>query len=215
MRFVVILCAFIVIPGCTIFGILGTPTSHERVIEPEYDLQKQQDRKILFWLECPRSSGVDYDVQKKLIYSFKLYLTEKAGILPENVIWDSSDSHGFSQDPVKIAQSLGAGYILMVQVTEYEMIRLNVRDYYAGQMLSQAVLMDADLGMAVWPRNTATKIVHVGVDLETKGRENAVSRLVSSTVHCTLRYLYPCKKLDFKTADEKISVQDAYEMETF
>ena len=167
---VVMLSAFVVNSGCEMMSVLGTPSAFEKKIPPQYDLQAQQDRKILLWVECPRSSDVDYDVQEKLIATFQIYLTERAEILPENVVLHQPASkEGFAQDPMKIAQALGTGYVLLVQVDDYEMVPLNVRNYYSGQMLSHAVLLDTDLGMSVWPRTAKAKVVHVGVDLETKG----------------------------------------------
>ncbi len=214
--FVVTLCSLIVNSGCNLVGILGTPGAFEKKIPPQYDLQAQQNRKVLLWVECPRSSNVDYDVQEKLMAGFKVYLTEQAGIRPENIVMNRPDaSIDYTQNPMKIAQSMGVGYVLLVQVDDYELFRLNIRDYYAGRMLSHAVLMDADLGVAVWPKNTAAKTIEVDVDMETKGRSAALSRLISATAHCTMRYLYPCEKLKFKVPEEKVSIQDAYEMETF
>ena len=213
--FLVMLVGIIVNSGCNIFGFLTSAGPFEKKIPPQYDLQAQQDRKILMWLECPHSSNVDYDVQEKLIAAFQLHLTENMGIRPGNILWHQPSPGGFAQDPVKIAQAKGAGYVLLVQVDDYELIPLNVRNYYSGRMLSRVVLLDADLGMAVWPKQAAAKVIDVGVDLETDGREPALKRLVMATAHCTLRYLYPCEKMQFKIADERISIQDAYEMETF
>ncbi len=101
---------------------------------------------------------------------------------------------------------------LLVQVHDYEMLPLSMKNYYSGEMITRSVLMDTDLGISVWPRNPSGKIIHVGVDMETKGRDAALSRLVSATVHCTLRYLYPCEKLKFKVMDERISIQDTFEI---
>lgn len=214
--FIVMLCVFVVNSGCGLIGVIGTPGAFEKKVPPQYDLQAQQDRKILLWVECPRSSNVDYDVEERLQIGFRIYLLGQAGIRPENIIMNSPDTPSdFAQDPVKIAQSLGVGYVLLVQVDDYELFRLDVRDYYAGRMLSHAVLMDVNLGMAVWPVRSAAKVIEVGVDMETKGRTVALNRLVSATAHCTMRYLYPCEKLKFKATDEKVSIQDAYEMETY
>lgn len=214
--FVVILCSFIAGSGCKFIGILGTPGAFEKKIPPQYDLQAQQNRKILLWVECPRSSNADYDVQEKLMAGFQVYLTGQAGIRPENIVMNRPDaSIDYTQDPMTIARSMGIGYVLLVQVDDYELFRLNIRDYYSGRMLSHAVLMDADLGVTVWPEKTAAKVVEVDVDMETKGRSAALSRLVSATAHCTMRYLYPCEKLKFNVSEEKVSIQDAYEMETF
>lgn len=215
--FVVILAGLIVNSGCNLIGVIGTPGSFEQKIPPQYNLQAQQDRKLLLWIECPRSSNVDYDVEAKLRTAFQIYLIERARIKAENIftMTPSTSPDALYQDPVKIAQSMGVGYVLVVQVSDFELFRMNVRDYYAGQMESHAVLMDADLGMAVWPLQAAAKVTEVGVDMETKGRAAALGRLVSATAHCTLRYLYPCEKLKFKAPEEKISIQDAYDMETF
>lgn len=213
---VVTLAIIVVLSGCNIVGILGTPGAFERKVPPEYDLIGQQDRKVMVWLEFPHSSGVDHDVREKMTNAFKLQLNEYAKILPENIIWhDPETEDGYSESPIRIAQEKGAGYLLLVQVDDYELFPLNVRDYYSGRMMSHAALIDTDLGETVWPQDKAAKVVEVDVDLETEGREPALKRLISGTAHCTLRYLYPCQKLGFKIADERLSIQEAYEMETY
>jgi hypothetical protein len=78
--------------------------------------------------------------------------------------------------------------------------------------VTRAVLQDTDLGTRVWPQQPEGKMVHVGVEIETKGRDALVSRMISAAAHCTLRNLYPCDKLKFKHADERISMQEAYEI---
>ena len=214
--FIVTLLAVIINSGCDVFGILANPGAFEKKIPPQYDLRKQQDRKILLWVECPRSSDVDYDVQEKLTATCQIYLTEKVKINPENIILDQPTSENVVPlDPVKIAQGLGAGYVLLVQVEGYELMPMGAQKYYSGEMITRTVLMDTDLSMAVWPKNPMGKVVHIGVDMETKGRDAALSRLVSSTAHCALRYLHPCEKLKFKALDEKITIQDSLEMETY
>lgn len=216
LQFVVTAVLLIAGSGCGLIDVLGMPTSHEKVIPPEYDLKARQDRKVLMWIECPRSSNVDYDVKEKLEAAFQIYLTERARFLPKHIVWGGAGGDSLmAQDPIEIAREQGIGYVLLVQVDHYEMVRLNIRDYYAGQMLSHAVLYDVDLGMAVWPQNAAAKVVHVEADLETKGRATALSRLVSAMAHCTMRSLYPCEKPKFKIRDEKVTIQDAYGMDTF
>ena len=213
---IVMLLAVIVNSGCDVFGFLANPGAFEKKIPPQYDLQKQQDRKILLWVECPRSSGVDYDVQEKLTATCQIYLTEKVKISPENIILNQRTSgNAMTLDSVKIAQGLGAGYVLLVQIEDYELMPMNVQKYYSGEMITRTVLMDTDLGMAVWPKDPVGKVVHIGVDMETEGRDATLSRLVSSTAHCALRYLHPCEKLKFKALDEKITIQDSLEMETY
>ncbi len=193
-----------------------SPGPFEKKIPPEYDLQAQQDRKILILIDCPRSSEVDFDVKKKLVTAFELYFRSQMDIEPENLVVNPSGlGQALSRDPVKMAQELGAGYVLLVQVDQYGLAPLNSARYFSGEMISRAVLMDADLNMTVWPSEPGGKIVHIGVDLEIKGRNVALTRLVSGTTHCVLRYLYPCEKLKYKSSDEVYTLQEAFEMETY
>jgi hypothetical protein len=100
-------------------------------------------------------------------------------------------------------------------VDNYSADFLQVRDYYAGELITRAVLFDLDLDTAVWPSYPEGKMVHISVEMETKGRDALISRLSSGAAHCTLRYLYPCDKLKFDAADERVSLQEAYEIETY
>ncbi|MHC4552712.1 MAG: hypothetical protein ACYSUT_08095 [Planctomycetota bacterium] len=167
-------------------------------------------------VECPRSSGVDFDINKKLKESMEKYLTGIMKIETENLIVPTSDQDKTqSRDPLKAARDVGAGYVLVLQVDNYRLKALDVRDYYVGEMRSRAILMDTDLGEQVWPKEPQGKVVQVGVDLETEGRDMAVARLLSTTAHCAMRELYPCEKLKYKNSDEVMTLQDAMEMETF
>ncbi|MHC5083130.1 MAG: hypothetical protein ACYTET_04240 [Planctomycetota bacterium] len=201
----------------SIGGILATPGAYERVETPEYDLLAQQERKILLWVECPRSSGADYDVQENLIEAYQRYFSNMMEIEPENlIVYDSSAITDFFQDPKQIARSKGAGYVLMVQVNDFEMTPLQAKDYHYGIIETRSLLMDVDLGVSVWPRgDSQTKSAGIEIELDTKGRKSMMKRLTDAVAHCTLRYLYPCKSVNFKHSDERLTIQEAAEMETF
>lgn len=170
----------------------------------------------MIWVECPRSAGADFEVPQKLAGVLQLMLIEKGEFEPENVIVGPALDAGNSAVDLRAeARSLGAGYVLLVHVDSYSIDSLRVRDYYSGEMVTRAVLQDTDLGTRVWPQQPEGKMVHVGVEIETKGRDALVSRMISAAAHCTLRNLYPCDKLKFKHADERISMQEAYEIETY
>lgn len=210
-----LMCVMVVISGCGIVGFLFSEGPFEKGIIPVYDLKKNQDRKILIWIECPRSSGADHDLPKILSTAFQVYMVEKAGFDAENVLLNSTINTPFMVDPKEFAHLRGAGYILMLTVDSFETDFLHVRDYYAGQMVTRALLIDVDLGTPVWPRQPEGKMVQISVDMETEGRDTLVRRLVSGATHCTLRELYPCDKLKYKHPDQRISVQEAYELETY
>ena len=170
----------------------------------------------MVWVECPRSSNADFDVQERLATAFQLYLVGKAEFDSENVILSSlPDSESLFLDPKKIARSQGVGYLLLVQVEQYESDFLHIREYFAGEMVTRSVLFDVDSDEVLWPTQPEGKEVHVAVEMEAGGRDALVGRLTSATAHCVSRNLYPCEKLKYKTADERVSLQEAYEMETY
>ena len=207
---------FLTLSGCNIIGFLANPGAFEKKTVPAYNLKARQDRKVMIWVECPHSAGTDFNVAQKLASTLRLTFIEKGGFEPENVIvGPMADSDNAAVDLQETARSLGAGYLLLVQVDSYSIDFLRVRDYYAGEMVTRAVLQDVDVGARVWPQQPGGKMVHVAVEIEVKGRDVLVSRLLSAAAHCTLRNLYPCNKLKFKHADERISMQEAYEIETF
>jgi hypothetical protein len=214
--FVALLCVVFATSGCAILSLILSEGPFEKGIPPAYDLREQQERKVLVWVECPRSANADFDVQKRLATAFQLYLVGKAGFDSENIILSSlSDGEALLLDPKKIARSQGAGYLLLVQVDKYEADFLQIRDYYAGEMISRAVLFDVDLGETLWPSQPEGKMIHVAFEMESEGRDALVNRLTSTTAHCVLRNLYPCEKLKYKTAGERVSSQEAFEMETY
>ena len=210
-----LVCLMTAISGCGIFGFLFSEGPFEKGMIPVYDLKKNQDRKVLIWIECPRSSGADHDLRKMLRTAFQVYMVEKAGFDPENVLLNSNTNSQLRVDPKDLARSRGAGYILLLTVDSFETDFLHVRDYYAGEMVTRALLIDVDLGTPVWPHQPEGKMVHISVEMETKGREALVRRLVAGATHCTLRELYSCDKLKYKHPDQRISIQEAYEIETY
>lgn len=216
MAFVVPLPSIIVMSGCsTGLGFLLSPGPFEKKTTPEYNLKAQQGRKILVWIECPRSRGADYAFPEKLALAFQSYLTGKAGFKSENVILNPpTDEPIYSLDPLQIARSQGAGYVLLIHVDTYEFDSLQIRNYFSGGLVTRAVLLDTDLGTAVWPQQPQGKMINLAVDMET-GEDVLMSRLTAAAAHCTVRYLYPCDKLKFKHPDERVSTQEAFEMETF
>jgi hypothetical protein len=216
MASAIVLVFSLILSGCNIFGFLANAGPFEKKVVPAYDLKAQQDRKVMVWVECPRSAGADFDVPQKLAEVFRLTLIENGGLEPENVILAPAPDAGNSPlDLREIARSRGAGYVLLVHVDLYSIDFLRVRDYYSGEIVTHAVLEDTDLGIRVWPEQPEGKMVHVAVEIETRGREALLGRLISAAAHCTLRNLYPCDKLKFKHADERISMQEAYEIETY
>jgi hypothetical protein len=201
--------------GCSAIGFLGTEGPFEKKRTPDFDLQAQQGSKVLLWLDFPQSLQLGYGTEEKLVKAFAAYLTSRAGIDPSNLIVRPPQNDNRIQDPKEIARSLGAGYVLLVQIDAFEVDSLQVRNYFTGELVTRAILLDVSLPTAVWPTQPEGKMIHIAVEVETGGRDAVISRLVSGAAHCTIRYLYPCDKLKFKHADERVSMQEAFELETY
>ena len=214
--FIALSCVIISLSGCAILSLILSEGPFEKGMPPAYDLQEQQERKVLVWIECPRSANADFDLKEKMATAFQLYLVGRAGFDSENIIQRSvPDGEALLLDPKKIARSQGAGYLLLVQVDKYEVDYLQVRNYFAGEMISRAVLYDVESGETLWPSQPEGKMVHVVFEMESEGRDALVNRLTSTTAHCVSRNLYPCEKLKYKTAGERVSSQEAFEIETY
>lgn len=211
-----IMLVLMMVSGCVILGFLASAGPFEKGVIPSYDLQKHQDRKVMVWVECPHSAGADFDSSEMIAVAFQLYLTESAKFDPDNVIFGSSEENNLRLvNPVQIARESGAGYLLLIHVDTFEIDSLQIRNYYAGEMVTRAILMDTELGTAVWPRQPEGKMIHISVDMETEGRDRLVRRLAAGAAHCTVRYLYHCDKLKYRYSDERVSIQEAYEIETY
>ena len=216
VTFVVLLQVLFVLSGCAALGFLLSSGPFEKKIPPAYDLQSQQKRKVMVWVECPRSVNADYDLREKLLRAFQTQMVAKAEFKAENLVpMPDMDGRILSLDPKKVALREGARYLLLVQIDAYESDFLQIRDYYAGELIVRAILFDVDSDQIVWPKQSEGKMIHIAVEMETKGRDALVRRLTSAAAHCVLRNLYPCEKLKYNAVDERVSLQEAYEMETY
>lgn len=205
----------VLISGCDIFGFLASEGPFETKTKPEYNLLEQQDRKILLWVEFPQSLNAGFDTQQKLVSAFSAYMIGVAKIKPENLLVRPRMTDNTIQDPRNVAKEMGAGFVLLVQADLFELDSLQLKNYFTGQMITRAILLDVNLPRAVWPKQPEGKMIHIAVEVETGGRDAVISRLVSGAAQCTFRYLYPCDKLKFKNSDERVSVQEAFEIETY
>jgi hypothetical protein len=213
---IVLLKAVFALSGCAALSFLLSSGPFEKKVPPAYDLQAQQERKVMIWIECPRSVNADYDLKGKLAEKFRTQMIEIAEFEEENLVpMPDVNEQMLLLDPKKIARGKGAGYLLLVQVDVYETDFLQIRDYYSGEMITRAILFDTDSGESLWPKYPEGKMIHIAIEMETKGRDALVTRLTSATAHCILRNLYPCDKLKYDAVDERPSLQEVYEMETY
>ena len=204
------------IVGAGAGGCASTGIYHN--VPPAYDLPANQDKKVLIWIETPRSAAADPDAPEKLAQALRNYLIAKANIKPDNVLV-AHEIGNVTADmlitPETAALQAGAGLALFVRIEEYELLPMNIRNYHSGRLLTRTILLDAQTAQPLWPSDTLGKQHDIVVELGQGNRNEILSRLNNSTAHCIVRHLYPIKKIYYKNSDERISIQEAYELETF
>ena len=187
-------------------------------VRPAYDLAAHQDKKILIWVEASRSAVADVDAPDKLAETLGGYLIANAKIKSSNIVLSQGNQHGLSgmsQTLETAVSGTDAGLVLFVQIEEYELLPLNVDNFYSGRMLTRAVLLDAYTQAVIWPASQKGKPHDIVVELGKGGRDAVLSQMTKSTAHCIVRNLYPIMKMHYKNSDERVSLQEAFETETF
>lgn len=211
LKIACLLAAAIFAGGCPSTGIYSK-------VKPAYDLSADKTKKVLIWVESPRSAAADPDAADRLAEAIRDHLVAKAGIAPDNVLLarDSAGSAGAALvTPDAAALHAGAATALFVRIEEYELLPMSLPNYYSGKMVTRSVLLDAQTGQSLWPLMTEGKVHDIVIELGKGDRQTILSRLTAGSAHCVLRNLYPITKLHYKYSDERVSLQEAFEQETF
>ena len=192
---------------------LGTPTRHERKVAAEYNLSNHREQKILVLVNQPGWLNVRVNLRYYLTKQINENLIKKAEIPPEHLVGYNelsefrSGQGDFSLlSPVEVGAALNADMVLLVMVNGYELNRIAKTDYYKGFLSVQGILHNVATGEKLWPRSAKSKSVKVGFEIESRGREAAVHRLVAASAHCTVRHLYDCPKDKFKISDDRSNI---------
>ena len=198
--------------GCGVVGIVGTPTSHEKKVVAEYDPAEHKNQKILVLVNQPVWLNAQANLRYYLTKGINKNLTAKVKIPPEYLVSYSELSEFRSNQPdflllspVKVGEALNANTVLLVEIGGYELNRIAETSYYEGFLSIQSVFFDVASKEKIWPEYAKSKIIKVGFDIESRGQEIAVKRLVIASAYCLVRYFYDCPKNEFKIADERRS----------
>lgn len=210
--------------GFKLIGVLGAvlvggcgDTLYSK-LPPAYDLTANQDKQIIVWIESPRSAGADVDAGDNLAEAIRNHLVLRANIKPENLFLARDLGGGGVSgllSPEAVAEREGIGLVLFVRMEAYELQPLGVRNYHSGRMLTRAILLEAGTGRPLWPATMRGKLHDIVVELSAGDRQETLVRMSQGTAHCIVRNLYPIQKLHYKNSDERISVQEVFDMETF
>ncbi|MHC4122186.1 MAG: hypothetical protein ACYSSI_01325 [Planctomycetota bacterium] len=196
--------------GCAVVSVLGTPANEEIVIPAEYDLAEHANQKILVLVNQPIWIDAQINLKYYLTEAVNKRLEEKIKFPSNNIVSYyelsayRSGQPDFAQLSVRqIGKGLNADIVLIIDVQLYQLEKISETDYYKGFLDAQAAVIDTATGTRLWPEGERGKTIRVRFEMEGKGRQIAVNKLIAACAHCTTRYLYNCKKTNFKIFEDK------------
>jgi len=199
--------------GCGLIGTIGTPGSHEKKIPAEYDLTKHRDWKMLVLVSQPIWLNAKVNLSYYLTEAINENLIRKAKIPSGNLVaynelseFRSNQPNSSLLPPPEVGRALDADVVLLVIIDDYQLHKIAETDYYKGSLNTQTILLETATGEKLWPKSVKSKSIKVGFEVEERGRESAVKRLVKACAYCTVRYFYNCPKDKFKIFDDKSDV---------
>ncbi len=200
--------------GCATPAALLSPTKREQKIPAQYEIRKNQDKKILILVEAARASRADKRIVEALGADIALKLKKNAKVNEKNLIlaWTNPQT-AIEQDgsPANIAKKMDAGIAFYIVIEHFELYPAGHKDYYSGQLITSAAIVDANTSRIIWPEDTGVKRARSVVELETFGMASALDRLTQANAHILTRYLYDCPADRFKLADEGSYLIEAME----
>ena len=191
-------------------GILSSETESERVIPADFKLAETEG-KIAVVVSQPAWIKTPIDLRGTLTDAFNITLEEKVKIKKERLFpYTDVLEHRRNlpdekkDDPFEIALKLNAQYVLVVQMTDFELSTFAEEDFFNGLMKTKSCLFDIN-AKKLWPQdaNEAGREITVGFEAEKGTVKSAVEQLSAATAHCVTRYFYDCKAIKFKIAEEQ------------
>lgn len=207
--FVLLFCS-----GCgDIIGWIITPGPYDRKIPAEFKIKDRAKEKVMVFVDQIGGSA-DIGVHKRaeLRDAIGTLLVTRAGVKRKYLVIKSevdvirSSSGGYlNYSPIKIAAEAGAGLVLYTRVLDYKLFPSGPKGFYIGSLDTGSVIYDTKLEKIVWPLDGKPKVVRMEVDIESRGEEETIEKLMTSTAHGIVRHLYNIRYQQFKTSLEKVS----------
>lgn len=203
-------CGILLGGSCQIFGIMSTPTRHEKKVPAEYDLAAEKGKTILVYVEQPSWLSASGNLSREVSEALEAQLKNKIKTLDKSLIGYERVSALRSESPEyyelrarEIGRRLDADMVLVAALDEYALSKVIQTEYHKGQLAGRVALIRTDDGVKVWPDSESGKVITVGFDVERGDYSTAVKRLANSFAYCTVRYLYNCPMDEFKIFDDR------------
>jgi hypothetical protein len=211
----ILVCSVLPLTGCApgLVSVLGTPTSAETKVPPEYDITKEKGKKVLTLVEQPYFLRTNPNLRYIITVCINKILEDRAKIRPEMFIsYDAlaqlrSSAADFSMlTPAQVGSQLGADYVLVVTINNYQLGDKNEQGFFTGRLEAQAQLFSVSTAEKLWPEMETARKVMVGFDSVRSSADSATLRLAGNAAHCVTRFLYKCPINQFKSADEESEI---------
>ena len=200
--------------GCgDLIGWVITPGPYDRKVTAEFKIKDRADEKVMVFVDQV-SGSPDIGIEKRaeLRDAIGALLVNRAGVKRKYLVIKSEDdvirSGGggyLNYSPVKIATEAGAGLVLYTRVLDYKLYESGPKGYYIGSLYTGSVIYDTKQKKVVWPSDGKARVVRMEVGMESKGEDETVEKLITSTAHGIVRHLYNIRYQHFKTSLEKVS----------
>ena len=204
--------------GCELISIMSSPSSHETMVEPDFDLeaanktaQKETKEGIKVAVIVDQASHIrsQMNLRYKLTTAINGLLVNKLGLEPEQVIDYKTiakmrnSTKGFSaMKPYQIGKQLDCDYVIVVTIEQYDLYRLPEKGLYAGTSKAVFSLYGVKQNKRLVPKDTPAKSIEIEVEVE-RGLEESVDRVLRAMSYCVVRDLYPISKPAYRIMDEK------------
>jgi len=196
--------------SCNLIGIMGSKSYYEQKIPAELKLSDYSAGGVLVLLDETGAGRAERGLRPGLAEMVGVYLVKKAQVESEYLVSHDRLSRlrgelaDFSSlSPVELGRTAGAAVVLYILITDYELYAMDERGYYGGSLVTRSMLFDVSSGRALWPAEKGGRVVEVGVEIETGGREATLDRLITAAAQCITRSFYDCRRPQFRSADEK------------
>lgn len=208
----VTLIAVLLSSGCGIFGLLGTPTRHEKKLPAEYDLAARSGGKLLVLVNKPAWLVTSADIERRLTEAINKHVEarfnkkkKKISLVPYEQITEfrSQKPEHYIPSPARTGEALDADLVLYVVINKYRLTQVTQSSYYKGELAGLAELVGVRTGKVLWPDSIEGKGIRVAFDIEQGGYEAGIARLADSFAYCTIRYFYDCPLDEFRIFDDK------------
>lgn len=204
----------ILVSGCGLVSVFGTPGYYEKKVPAEYQLGEHKDEKILVLAYQPAYLSTEVSLRYYVTEMMNRLIEEKVKFPSKNFVsYDElsqfrSERMDFAElSATEIGKALGADMVMVVMIDNSSVRELEDTGYYSGYMATRVSLMDVGTDKQVWPDNDKAKIINVGFEVEKRGKDAVVTRLAKACAYCTVRYLYDCKKARFSISDDRSKKQ--------